>query len=97
MHTDRSAISCGQYASPLLRIHVMDAVLRFEVRKILPKPFPGIGHPRRGRKPARFYAAASAAYSRVSTGAGQKMQEIRVRIANPPCIRIIFGLLVKLP
>ncbi len=34
---------------------------------------------------------------RVSTGAGQKMQEIRVRIANPPCIRIIFGLLVKLP
>lgn len=32
----------------------MDAVLRFEVRKILPKPFPGIGHPRRGRKPRPF-------------------------------------------
>ena len=27
----------------------------------------------------------------------QKIQEISVRIASPPCIRMIFGLLVKLP
>lgn len=27
----------------------------------------------------------------------QKIQEISVRIASPPCIRMIFGLLVTLP